>query len=119
MLILLNGKRKKNKYVFSKKTFSKAVLLILPLYNSSEDALLPFLLYPLIILSSFCLSVCGLNVSIFSKDNAGKKKDNDPGTKAQGDADKKDNLNIGADVDRGTKADNLCIETNVDVKKND
>lgn len=60
-----------------------------------------------------------MNVSIFSKDNAGKKKENDPETKAQGDADKKDNLGIGADADRGTKVDNLCIKTNVDAKEND
>lgn len=76
--ILLNGKRRGNKGVLSKKASSKAAFSILLLHNSFEDALLLFLLYSPIVSSSFHLFAIKLGISVFDKDNAGKNKEDNP-----------------------------------------
>ena len=102
--IPLDGKRERIKGAVSEKASSKAALLILPLHNSFEDALLLFLLHPLIISSSFCLLAAKLGIGIFGKDNAGKSRGDNPG-------------NISADG--GTRADDPGIKTDADVGADD
>lgn len=103
MPILLNGKKKRNRNAFNKKASSKAAFLILPLYNSFEDALLLFSFYPLIVSSSFYLSAAKSSVGVFGKDNARKSKRDDPG-------------NTSADIDRRIEANNLGTKTDPDTK---
>ena len=47
--IPLDGKRGRNRGALDKKTSSKAAFVILPLHNSSDDALLLFSFHPLIV----------------------------------------------------------------------
>lgn len=74
------------------------------------------MLHPLIVLSSFCFFAAGLSIGIFSKDNARKNRRDDPKTKTQGDVDRKDNLSIGANTNRETRANNLDIKTNANAE---
>lgn len=98
LLILLDGKKGRNRDALGKNTSSKAGFLILRLHNSSEDIFLLLPLHLLIVLSSFCLLAAKLGVSIFGKDNVGKKKGDNLGS-------------ISADADRRTRVDNLDIKT--------
>lgn len=82
MPILLDGKRRGNKYTFGKKISSKAALLILALYNFSEDVFLLFPHYLLIVSSSFYLLVAELGVGVFDKENVGKNMGDDLSSKA-------------------------------------
>ena len=75
--IPLNGKRGRNRGAFGKKTSSKTTLLILPIHNSSEDALLLFSLHPLIVSSSLRLSTAKSGVGVFGEDNVGKGRGDD------------------------------------------
>lgn len=121
--ILLDRKRKGNKIVFDKKISFKAVFLIFLLYNFSENTFLLFLLYLLIVLSSFCLFIAKLNINIFGKDNLGIVTDNlgivvnnlsktsDNSSIVINNPSKvANNLNIRIDVNAG--ANNLGIATN-------
>lgn len=101
--IPLDGKKRRNKNAFGKKAFFEAGFLILPLHNSFEDVFLLFPLYPLIILSNVRLSAPKSDVGVFSKDNAGKGREDDSG-------------NTGANKE--INADNPGTETNVDAKTN-
>ena len=114
--IPLDGKRGGNKCAFGKKIFSEATFLIFLLHNSFKDTSLLFLLYPLIVSSSFCLPIAGLNVNIFGKNNIRKSRKDDPETKTQGNADRKDNLGIGVDTNKEIRANNLGTETDVDAR---
>ena len=108
-LIPLDGKKRRNKGAFGKKTSSKAAFLVLPLYNSSENAFLPLLLYPLIVSSSLCLSAAKLGVCVFSKNNAGKGKGDDPrSTGVDGRTGAED---PGKRIDADPGADDLCTVT--------
>lgn len=105
----LDGKRGGNRVSLGKKIFSEAALLILMLYNSSEDALLLFSLHPLIVSSGFRLFAAKLGIGFFGKDN--------PGTTADNLGIVTNNLGIATDDpgiatnNSGTTADNLGIET--------
>lgn len=77
---------------------------------------MPLPLYLLIVLSSFCLLVARLSIGVFGKENTGKRRGNNPETKAQRDADRDDNLGIGVDKNRGTKVDNPSTRTDVDIR---
>ena len=99
LLISLDKKRRRNRGAFGEKASSEATFLILPLYNSFEDALLLFLLQPLIISSSLRFSPAKLGVSIFGKNNIGKSRGNDSKSR---------------NADRGTEVDNPSTETDAD-----
>ena len=105
--IPLNGKRGRNRGALSEKASSKAAFLIVLLHNSSKDALLFFLLHPLIILSSFHLFATKSGVGVFGKDNAEKDRGVDPGSIGIDRRTRADNLGTGIDVDAG--ADNPGI----------
>ena len=136
--IPLNGKRRRNRCVLGDKISSKAAFSILLPHNSFEDALLLFSLHPLIVSSSFCLLVAGSGIGVFSKDNVGKSRGDDLGTKTRVDVDRDKNLSTGVDtngktgannlgtgtdvdkgVDGGIRVDEKSIRTNVDVRIND
>ena len=116
LLILLDGKRGRNRGVFGKKASSKAALLILPLHNSFEDALLLLPLHLLIVLSSLRLPAAKSGVGVFGKNNAGKRRGDDPrsmgadGRTRANDLGIRIDKDVGAD-DSGTAADNSCIAT--------
>lgn len=109
--ILLDKKRKGNKGAIGQKAPSKAALLILPLHNFFENNFLLLVLFSLIVLSSFCFFAATLGVGVFGKNNAGKRKGDNPGSIGAYRGTKADNPNIKKDVDRkadnpGTAADN-------------
>ena len=101
--IPLDGKRRGNRGTFSEKAFSKAAFLILPLHNSSENALLFLPLYPLIVSSSLCLPAAKLGIGVFGKDNAKKNRGDD-------------SESTGADADRGTGVDNPGTKIDADAE---
>ena len=78
MPIPLDKKRGGNRSAFGDKASSKATFLILPLYNSSEDAFLLLLLYLLIVSSGIRFSVAKSSVGVFIRDNARKGKEDNP-----------------------------------------
>lgn len=103
MPIPLDGKRGGNRDALGKKAFSKAAILNFLLYNSSENILLLFPLYPLIILSSFCHLAAKLGVGVFGKNNVEKGKGDDL-------------RNSGTDAERRTRADNLGTRTDANTE---
>ena len=103
LLIPLDEKRGGNKVALSKKTFSKTVLLIYPLHDFSDDALLLLPLHSLIVSSSLHLLGVKLDIGVFGKDNARKGKRDNPGS-------------IGVDANRRIGADNPGTRTNTDIE---
>ena len=114
--IPLDEKRRRNRGALGEKASSKAAFLILPLQNSSEDALLLLPLHQLIVSSSFCLPVAKSGVGVFGKDNAGKGRRGDPRSIGTDGGIGADNSVTRTDVDAGadnpgTTADNSGIAT--------
>ena len=62
--------------------------------------------------------MAGLGVVVFSKDNVGKSRRDNPKTKIQRDVNRENNLSIGVDVNGGTRADNPSTGTDTDVGAN-
>lgn len=95
--------RGRNRGALGKKASSKAVFLIFPLHNSSEDAILLLLLHSLIVLSSLRLLAVKLTIDVFSKDNVETSRGYDL-------------RNTGADEDEETRADAPGTEIDADVR---
>lgn len=76
-------------------------------------------LHPLIVPSSFCFPTAGSGIGVFGKDNIGKIRGDDPGTKAREDKNREDNPGIGTDIKRRTKADDSVTKIDSDVKVDD
>lgn len=96
------GLEEKRKHgTLGKKISSKPTFLVPLLHNSSEDAVLLFLLHPSMVLSSLCLFPAKSDIGVFGKDNTRKSRGDDSGS-------------ISADVDKRTRADNLGTGINAD-----
>lgn len=68
--------------------------------------------YLLIVSFSLCLSAAGLGVDIFGKDNARKSKRDNPGTKAQRETNREDDLITSTNTKRQTGVDNPDVGVN-------
>ena len=102
--IPLDGKRGRNRGALGKKASSEVALLILPLHNFFEDALMLFPLHPPIVSSNLRLPATKLGIGVFGKDNAGKSRGDDPGSTG---------------ADRGTGANNPDKDTDADAGTDD